>query len=78
MSDTLIDFTDGEREDLRVAAGRMALFWKQEGLTDEVRRIGPELGYEGLRVALGAYFELRQQRMDRNRRNEFLDDEIPF
>ncbi|UWR03014.1 hypothetical protein K3740_18570 [Ruegeria conchae] len=78
MSDTLIDFTDGEREDLRVAAGHMALFWKREGLTDAVRRIGPDLGYEGLRVALGVYFELRQQRVDRDRRNAFLDDEIPF
>ncbi len=78
MSDTLIDFTDGEREDLRVAAGRMAIFWKRKGLTDAVRQIGPDLGYEGLRLALGAYFELRQQRMDRDLWNEFLDDEIPF
>ncbi|WP_319545752.1 hypothetical protein [Ruegeria conchae] len=78
MSDTLIDFTDGEREDLTIAAGRMALFWKREGLADAVRQIGPDLGYEGLRVALGAYFELRLQRIDRDRRNEFLDDEIPF
>lgn len=78
MSDTLIDFTDEERADLEIAAGRMALHWKRQGLTDAVRLIGREEGIAGARALLGAYFELRQMRLDLARRKNDLEDDIPF
>ena len=78
MSDTLIDFTDEERADLEIAAGRMALHWKQQGLTDAVRQIGRDQGIEGARVLLGAYFELRQARLTPDNTKDDLNDEIPF
>ena len=62
--DELQEFEDGEREDLIVAAGAMALHWKANGLDDQVRAIGQEQGIAGARVMLAAWLGLRAKRAE--------------
>ena len=61
--DTLHSFEDDERVDLAAAAAAMANFWKTAGLGAQVAAIGREQGYEGARVLLGTYFDLRARRL---------------
>lgn len=62
--DTLQAFEDDERDDLAAAADAMARHWKTAGLGEQVAAIGREAGFEGARVLLGTYFELRARRLE--------------
>jgi hypothetical protein len=60
--DELQEFGADEAEDLAVAAGKMAGYWKARGLGDAVRAIGREEGVMGARVLLAAFLRLRAER----------------
>jgi hypothetical protein len=49
---------------LAAAADAMARFWKAQGFGEQVAAIGREQGYEGAKILLAAYFELRARRLD--------------
>ena len=62
--DSLQSFEDDEREDLAAAAAAMARHWKAAGFGEHVAAIGRAQGYEGAKILLAAYFELRARRLD--------------
>jgi hypothetical protein len=74
--DALQAFEVDEADDLAAAADAMARFWKAQGLGEHVAAIGREQGFEGARVLLGTYFELRGQRLDAE--HEKAKRDVPF
>jgi len=74
--DALQDFEADEAEDLAAAADAMARFWVAAGLGSHVAAIGKAQGFEGARVLLGTYFELRGQRLDAE--HEKAKRDVPF
>ena len=61
--DSLQSFEDDEAADLAAAAAAMARHWKTAGLGEQVVAIGREQGFEGAKVLLGTYLELRSRRL---------------
>jgi hypothetical protein len=77
--DTLQAFEDDEADDLAAAAAAMARHWKAQGFGEQVVTIGRAHGFEGARILLGTYLELRARRLRAERDAEEEDDaRIPF
>ncbi len=74
--DSLQNFEADESDDLTTAAAAMAKYWKEQGLGEHVAAIGREQGYEGARVLLETYFELRAKRQEAEHAE--ARDAIPF
>ena len=77
--DTLQAFEDDEAEDLVAAAAAMARYWKSAGFGEQVAAIGRAHGFEGARILLGTYLELRARRLKAEREAQEEDDaRVPF